>query len=518
VTTQLVAQAQRGSVAADAASVPELLRLTDPQAAAEWLAQRCTGQLRCDSRQLQVGDALLAWPGAKHDPRSFVGAALAAGAGAALVEAEGLNETGLDPQRVAAISHLKSLAGHIAAQWFKHPTVNLPVLAVTGTNGKTSCAWWLAQALSAAERRCGVIGTLGIGEPSRLSSTGLTTPDAVQLQSAFANFRSQGFLACAIEASSIGLVEGRLNATRIDTALFTNLTQDHLDYHGDMARYWEAKQQLFHWEGLRAAVINVDDDHGRELAQTLASLPVQLRTVSSKGQASLMATDVTHAPTGLQWTAREGAQTARVQTSLVGDFNVDNLMLVLGGLRAQGIPLRTAAQTLSQLTAVPGRLQRVDSQAGQPLVVVDYAHTPDALQKVLAALRPLVRSRSGALHCIFGCGGDRDPGKRPQMGALAAEAADRVVVTSDNPRSESAALIIEQIIAGVPAALRAQVSSEVDRRQAIAQTIQSAAAQDVVLIAGKGHEDYQEIQGQRLPFCDVRVATEALKAQKSLES
>jgi MurE/MurF fusion protein len=499
-----------------ASAATALTRLPTAETAATWLAQRCTGALRSDSRLVQAGDAFLAWPGAQRDARHFVGQALAAGAGAALVETEGAQNFDFDASRVASLRGLKALAGDVAAAWHRQPSARVPVLAVTGTNGKTSCAWWLAQALSTCGRRCGVVGTLGIGEPAMVESTGLTTPDAVQLQAAFADFRSRGFAACAIEASSIGLVEHRLAGTHVDTALLTNLTQDHLDYHGDMATYWQAKRRLFSWPGLRAAVINVDDAHGKQLAAELQGGVLELWTVSSRGPATLQASQVAHTQAGLAFTVSEGAQHVRVKTALIGDFNVDNMLVVLGGLRSQGLGLIDAAAALSALTPVPGRLQRVPVSGDQPEVVVDYAHTPDALEKVLTALRPLVRVRGGALYCVFGCGGNRDPGKRPQMGALAARGADHVVITSDNPRQEPPLAIIEQILAGVPAHLRPRVTTQVDRRQAIEVALRSAVPSDVVLIAGKGHEDYQEIGGQRLPFSDVATVTEALKVRESL--
>ncbi len=493
-----------------------LVQLPTAETAASWLAQRCRGNLRSDSRSVRPGDAFMAWPGAQRDAREFVAQSLAAGAGAALIEADGAQAFSLDPQRVACLRGLKASAGDVAAAWYRQPSARLPVLAVTGTNGKTSCAWWLAQALSACGRRSAVVGTLGLGEPPQLHSTGLTTPDAVTLQAAFAGFLEQGFEACAIEASSIGLAEHRLTGTHVDTALFTNLTQDHLDYHGDMQGYWLAKRSLFSWPGLRAAVVNVDDPWGARLADELREDAVEMWTVSAEHPASLHATGIGYVDGGLAFSVVEGEEREELRTHLIGNYNVHNLLVVLGGLRAQGLPLARAVAALGSLTPVPGRMQRVPAGSAQPAVVVDYAHTPDALEKVLQSLRPLAKARGGALHAVFGCGGGRDPGKRPLMGAVAAQGADQVVLTSDNPRLEPAESIIEQILAGVPADRRSCVCVEVDRRRAIAQALERASPLDVLLIAGKGHEDYQEIGGQRLPFSDLQAATEAFKAREPL--
>jgi UDP-N-acetylmuramoyl-L-alanyl-D-glutamate--2,6-diaminopimelate ligase len=493
-------------------------QLSSPRAAASWLAERCPGTLRSDSRQVRHGDAFVAWPGASVDGRSFVGAALAAGAGACLVEADGVESFALDPSRVAGLAGLKAMVGEVADAWFGQPTAKLRVLAVTGTNGKTSTCWWLAEALRECGVRCGVVGTLGIGEPPQLRDGALTTPDAVALQAAFAGLLAQGVDACAVEASSIGLAEHRLAGTRIAVALFTNFTQDHLDYHGDMARYWQAKRRLFDWPGLRAAVVNVDDPQGALLARELAAVPGLreggLWTVSTREDARLRARDIRYVDGGLAFDIEESAGCVPLRTGLVGDYNVHNLLVVLGGLRALDVPLEAAVAAMRGLGPVPGRLQRVGEPGRQPEVVVDYAHTPDALQKVLESLAPLAKRRGGALWCVFGCGGDRDPAKRPLMGAIAAERCDHVIVTSDNPRSEAPEAIIEQIVAGVAPALAGKVRCEADRAKAIARAVGAAGVHDVLLIAGKGHEDYQEIAGRRLRFSDVQQAGAALAARQ----
>ncbi len=509
--------------------------LADPDAAARWL-RACVaegGTLASDSRRIERGDAFLAWPGAANDARSHVAAALQAGAAAVLVQAEGLDGFAGAPwladPRVAALPLLRRDAGAVAAAFFGHPSRALPVLAVTGTNGKTSCAWWMAQAMTALGRRCAVVGTLGIGEPPRIAAgdepphvgvarpadalpivpTGLTTPDPVALQAALSGLRKAGFAACAIEASSIGIAEHRLAALHIHTALFTNFTRDHLDYHGSMDAYWAAKRALFAWPGLHAAVLNVDDPRGAALADELAGQVggPQLWTVSRRRAARLQALGLRYAEDGLAFRLAEGDEHATVHTTLVGDHNVDNLLGVAGALRAQGLALPAVARALCAVTAVPGRLQRV---AGREVdVVVDYAHTPDALEKALLALRPLAAARGGRLWCVFGCGGDRDASKRPLMGAVAAQGADHVVLTSDNPRREPPGQILAQILAGVSG--HDEVDVFPDRREAIRDAVRRAAPGDLVLLAGKGHEDYQEVAGQRLPFSDLAEATAALR-------
>ena len=501
-----------------------MLQLHTPLEAAQWLQSQVTGALRTDSRKVRAGDGFLAWPGAAVDARAHVAGALAAGAAACLVEQSGMEAFALDDPRIACYSGLKAASGPVASHYFGEASRALRVLAVTGTNGKTSSAWWLAQALSnlkqVAQISCGVVGTLGIGIPPEVISTGLTTPDPVALQAAFATFAADGLQACAIEASSIGIEEHRLDGTQIHTAIFTNLTQDHLDYHGSMDAYWQAKMRLFAWPGLRAAVINVDDPYGAELVQTLASstagaAAVDLWTVSmlagSGNAARLQAQAIDYSSGGVCFDVVEGVQRVPLTTRLIGDYNVANVLGVVAAMRTLGVPLQAAVQACSALTPVPGRMECVGLK-GLPLVAVDYAHTPDALAKALDALRPVAAQRGGKLWCVFGCGGDRDTRKRPLMGAVAADHADQVMVTSDNPRSEVPDAIISQILlgmAGVP-----EVSVEPDRGLAIAQVLAQAAPGDVVLVAGKGHEDYQEIAGQRRPFSDMAQVQQALAQRR----
>ncbi|MBI5279517.1 MAG: UDP-N-acetylmuramoyl-L-alanyl-D-glutamate--2,6-diaminopimelate ligase [Burkholderiales bacterium] len=484
-----------------------MLELATPKAAADWLRAHVRGSLSCDSRKVGAGDGFIAWPGAATDGRRFVAAALQQGAAACLVESEGAEPFGFDSDKVAAYAQLKPATARIAAEYYGHPTAQLDVLAITGTNGKTSTAWWLAQALSNAQVPCGFVGTLGIGRPPQVDFTGLTTPDPVQLQKEFRRFVDEGVKACAIEASSIGIMEHRIDGTRVRVAVFTNFTQDHLDYHGSMEAYWAAKAQLFRWPGLAAAVVNVDDEKGLGLRDELAGSALDLWTVSCIREARLRALDIGYGAQGLRFTVAEGDARELLETSLVGQYNVSNLLGVIGAMRAIGVPLVQAVAACRDLLPVPGRMERIN-EPGRPLVAVDYAHTPDALDKALAALKPLAAQRGGRLWCVFGCGGDRDPVKRPLMAVVAEKNADRVVVTSDNPRSEKPEAIIAQVLLGL--SHNECVKVQADRALAIAETIAAAAPEDVVLVAGKGHEDYQEVAGVKHPFSDQQHARTAL--------
>jgi UDP-N-acetylmuramoyl-L-alanyl-D-glutamate--2,6-diaminopimelate ligase len=487
-----------------------------PQDIAVWLRASVTGSLQCDSRRLQPGDGFVAWPGAATDGRRYVNDALASGAVAALVEVDGVDAFGLADARVLAVPGLKAQAGAIASEFCDDPSAALDVLAITGTNGKTSCAWWTAQLLSVCARPCAVVGTLGMGQPGTpLTPTGLTTPDPVMLQQQLRAFVDQDLKACAIEASSIGLVEGRLNATQVRVAVFTNFTQDHLDFHGSMEAYWDAKAALFDWPGLAAAVVNTDDVRGARLADRLAGRELDLWTVGIESPARLNAVNVSFTHAGMAFDVVErDAQDAELdrhslQVPLVGRYNVSNLLCVLASARALGVSLQQAVKACGALTPVPGRMEQAEAAtADQPLVLVDYAHTPDALDKALLALTPLAAQRGGALWVVVGCGGDRDAGKRPLMAAVAEREAAHVVLTSDNPRSEDPIQILGQMVVGLSQPGAALV--EPDRAAAIAIAVARAQAADVVLIAGKGHEDYQDIQGVKTPFSDLVHARQAL--------
>ena len=412
--------------------------------------------------------------------------------------------------KIASYNGLKNESAQIAAAFYKDPSKQLQTVAITGTNGKTSTAWWLAHALSKVNQKCGIVGTLGIGEPGSLIPNGLTTPDPVLLQQQLRRFVDEGFTACAIEASSIGIAEHRLNATHFQVAVFTNFTQDHLDYHGSMQNYWAAKASLFNWPGLRAAVINVDDPHGLALSSQLESTGIDQWTIAINAPARLRAQSMQHTADQLSFDVVEADQRRTVTTKAIGLYNVSNMLGVIGALRALGVTLEAAAKACCDLPTVPGRLNTLGG-IGEPLVVIDYAHTPDAMQKVLTALAPVASGRGGKLWCVFGCGGGRDAAKRPLMAAVAQQYSDVVVVTSDNPRNENPGAIIDQILLGLNRC--ESVRTQVDRALAIGQAIADAAPQDVVLLAGKGHENYQEIQGVKLPFDDQLHAQAALKAR-----
>jgi UDP-N-acetylmuramoyl-L-alanyl-D-glutamate--2,6-diaminopimelate ligase len=505
--------------------------LHNPQQAAQWLHQRGCAQLHSDSRHVRSGDGFMAWPGGRSDGRAHVSDVLARGARACLVEREGVAQGWADQwgQRqsdalagdgLGTYAGLRRDSGAIASAFHGHPSRHMDVLAITGTNGKTSTAWWLAHALQALGRGCAVVGTLGMGDVAHAGQWshggGLTTPDAVVLQSQLRQFVDQGLGACAIEASSIGLREHRLSGTHLRLALFTNFSQDHLDYHASMADYWQAKSALFDWPDLPAAVVNIDDAQGHSLAQQLMARqrPADVWTVSCQGAARLQARHIrwqaaTDAGPGLAFDVCEAGQTVALQTQMVGAFNVSNVLGVIAALRALGHSLSDAVQACAHLPGVPGRMNSLGG-ARQPLVVVDYAHTPDALEKALQALHSVAQQRQGKLWCVVGCGGERDAGKRPLMARVAQTQADRVVLTSDNPRSEDPLAILAQMQAGLRGEQHIRVQA--DRRAAITDTVVQAQACDVVLIAGKGHETTQEINGQRLPFSDTQVALDCLGA------
>jgi UDP-N-acetylmuramyl-tripeptide synthetase len=490
--------------------------------AARWLRMHVTGDLRTDSRQVQPGDGFIAWPGAATDGRQYLAQALQRGATACLMEAQGHEPWLADLQpaaqsMLAGLPDLKAQTGLVAAAYYEQPSQALDVLAVTGTNGKTSTAWWLAQALSSPvlNQACGLIGTLGVGHLPHLVSTGMTTPDPVLMQGQFRAFADAGVTHCAIEASSIGLAEHRLDGTHIRLAVFTNFTQDHLDYHGDMATYWAAKAALFDWPGLQAAVINIDDAQGARLAEQLVGRSLDVWTCSQREGASVARLQARVLPsmTGIAFEVREGQEVQTLHTGLMGDYNIDNLLGVIGSLRVLGFDLAQAVQACGHLSAVPGRMQRVPADQDLPLVVVDYAHTPDAVSHALLALRSQAAARGGRLWCMLGCGGDRDALKRPLMAAAAEASADQLVLTSDNPRSESPEAILAAMASGLSRPEQARIW--VDRALAIAEVVAQAAAQDVVLLAGKGHETEQDIMGVRHPFSDVVQAQKALQQRAS---
>jgi UDP-N-acetylmuramoyl-L-alanyl-D-glutamate--2,6-diaminopimelate ligase len=478
-----------------------------------WLTELKATGLTTDSRNIQTGNVFVAWPGAAVDGRAYAADAITKGAKAALMEFEGSSafENSIALEGAAALLGLKAASGEIASLFYGQPSHHMNVIAFTGTNGKTSSSWWLAQALDGA-----VVGTLGIGKIGSVVSNGLTTPDPVLLQAKLKALLDAGCRVIALEASSIGIAEGRLNGTQIHTAVFTNFTQDHLDYHGSMESYWQAKAALFDWPHLKAAVVNIDDPQGLvlldRLHDSLSGRTLDVWTVAIDKPARLQAVNIRTTPAGLAFDVLEGGESHPLQTTLVGRYNVSNLLGVIASMRSLEMPLAACLLACGQITPVPGRLEVV-STSNQPLVVVDYAHTPDALEKALLAMREVTDARGGKLWCIFGCGGDRDASKRPVMGATARANADYVVVTSDNPRSEAPALIVSQILLGAGDDTSVQV--QVDRALAISETIAQAATNDVIVIAGKGHENYQEIAGVKHPFSDQAHARAALNAWRA---
>lgn len=616
----MIARADRSAAlsaaAAVNASVPRAGALPMPAAARQaltWLRSVLAGtaNLHTDSRAVQPGDGFLAYAVEGADNRPHIADAIARGARAVLLQpaapvmpidaptgavsptAAGASSAA-DVADVGAVQDmgggilalsvpsLDTLAGYVASAWYGTPSVALRVMGVTGTNGKTSTTQWIAAALADMSVRTAVIGTLGSGMPDKLQWTGFTTPNAAQFQHQLAQMRDDGAVAVAVEVSSHALHQGRVNGTAFDIAVFTNLTQDHLDYHHTFEAYEAAKARLFDWPGLRAAVINADDAAGRRLLAHL-STPNPVPTGVPAPFAIAYSVDagdgVDHAAdwhamhgiaghltaSGLRATATGGTAltirylqsaalvpkigapdaatvvtpepssaatptaadvpvvfSAAIDVATMGAFNVSNLLAVLGAVLlatcdvAAGIDavsFDTAVQSLATLQPVPGRMQRLggNPHRDEPLIVIDYAHTPDALEKTLQALRPVADARGGALTVMFGCGGDRDNAKRPIMGAIAERLADNVVLTSDNPRTEVPASIIDQIAAGMSHdSLPHRLRRIDDRASAILQSVRAASQRDVVLLAGKGHESTQEVMGKKRPFQDQDHALLAL--------
>jgi len=471
-------------------------------------------RLSSDSRRVQVGDVFVAFPGARVDGRDFIAQAVAKGAAAVLAEAGGnaTTKVGAGDTVILEVEGLAALSGEIAHLVYGRPSEHLWVAGITGTNGKTSVSQWIAQALNALQHRCAVVGTLGNGFLDALDASPNTTPDAITLHAALAGFLAQGAEACAMEVSSIGLDQGRINGAAFDVAVFTNLTRDHLEYHGTMAAYAAAKEKLFRVAGPGAAVLNLDDPAGLELAAKLKGSPGTRIIGYTLGAADescvdeiLRAEDLAMGAAGIEFDLRG----VHFSVPVVGRFNAANLLAVIGALLTRGECMEDIAVALRAIRPPPGRMQALGGQ-DQPLVVVDYSHTPDALEKALGVLRETAAARGGRLVCVFGCGGERDPGKRPQMGAVAEALADQVVLTSDNPRGENPYAIIDAIRGGMQRPPLVQA----DRARAIAEAVAVAGARDVILLAGKGHEPYQEIAGVRQPFSDVDAAKSALEARR----
>jgi len=464
------------------------------------------GDITADSRQAGPGSLFLAYPGERADGRDFIAQAIAQGAAAVVWERSGYawNEAWQIPN--LPMDELRTQTGFIADEFYGHPSQELWMIGVTGTNGKTSCTHWLAQAFDALGKPAAVIGTLGNGFPNALSAAINTTPDPILLHGMLAGYKHQGAQAVAMEVSSHGLDQGRVNGVNFDVAVFTNLSRDHLDYHGDMQSYAAAKRKLFHWPDLSCAVLNSDDELGREIAMELQDLGRQVLTYGLDA-GDVRGRNLQFSSSGLSMQVETPYGNGQLHASVFGRFNAYNLLAVLSAMLVSDISLQDALHALQAVRPVAGRMQSLGGN-NKPLVVIDYAHTPDALEKVLDTLaEQLAESQTrGRLICVFGCGGNRDAGKRPLMGAIAARLADVAIVTSDNPRNEDPDSIIADITRG-----QTSMKVEADRAKAIQQAIKQARPNDIVLIAGKGHEDYQEIKGVKHPFSDYTVAQQGLQ-------
>ncbi|MGC5703691.1 UDP-N-acetylmuramoyl-L-alanyl-D-glutamate--2,6-diaminopimelate ligase [Pseudomonas sp. NFXW11] len=462
-------------------------------------------ELTLDSRNVRAGDLFLAVPGAKFDGRAHIADALQRGAAAVAYEVQGATVLPLTDVPLIPVKGLAAQLSDIAGRFYGEPSRQLNLVGVTGTNGKTSVTQLVAQALDLLGQRCGLVGTLGTGFYGALESGLHTTPNPIAVQATLADLKNAGAKAVAMEVSSHGLDQGRVAALAFDVAVLTNLSRDHLDYHGTMQAYGEAKAKLFNWTDLRCRVINLDDDFGRQLAAD----PHESRLITyslEDSSAYLYCREARFDDDGVRATLVTPQGEHHLRSTLLGRFNLSNVLAAVGALLGLEYALDEILAVLPKLEGPAGRMQRLGGGT-QPLVVVDYAHTPDALEKVLLALRPHAKGR---LLCLFGCGGDRDRGKRPLMAEVVERLADGVLVTDDNPRSEDPAQIFDDIRTGFKAP--EQVEFIAGRGPAIAHLVAGASADDVVVLAGKGHEDYQEIHGQRHDFSDLVEADKALTA------
>ena len=490
-----------------------------------------TAHLSSDTRLLHPGDVFLAYPVGSgtglSDNRMHIPKALELGVSLVLYQSENWPENDhvqaratLGDVRCYAVPHLANMASEIANWWYDYPSHAMKIMGVTGTNGKTTVTHWLAQAF-AKSKHTAVFGTLGFGEIGKLKTTGFTTPDAARVQRVLAELKSESIEYVAMEVSSHALEQGRVSDVEFKTAIFTNLSQDHLDYHGNMHEYARAKFELFRFPNLEHMIINIDDHVGRQwlekvVQETKATVWAYGSTASFgmlSCQSLVKSVLIEHYETtkcGVKLNCLVNGQSCALQLDLIGRFNVDNTMAVLACLLADEVPLETAVTLIKQLKSVPGRLEMINfNDTNHPLMVVDFAHTPDALEKVLEALKPIAKARGGQLICVFGCGGNRDTGKRPIMGKIAALNADRIILTSDNPRTENPEEILQQIVQGVDTANQDKISIVPDRAFAILTSVKQSLPNDTVLVAGKGHESYQEIGGKQFDFSDhdhIRLA------------
>lgn len=472
-------------------------------------------RLVSDSRVVLPGDTFVAYAGTHSDGRGFIDHAIRSGANAVLWDASDFNWKDEWNVPNLAVQNLRQHAGEIGDVVYGHPSQKLWMIGVTGTNGKTSISHWLAKSLDTLERKSALLGTLGNGFPGALQATANTTPDALLVQGLLSDYVAQGARVAVMEVSSHALTQGRVNGVNFDVALLTNLTRDHLDYHGDMQSYAAAKRRLFDWVSLKYAVLNLDDTFGAELAAELRDTPVEvigyglndesLKLAERLGLRMVFGNLASMDAQGISLQLHTSWGGAELDSKLIGRFNASNLLGALAVLLVSDVALVDAVYQLGVQKAVAGRMQRLGGK-DEPAVVVDYAHTPDALEKVLTTLREVTAPVGGKVICVFGCGGDRDSGKRPMMGTVASKFADVCIVTSDNPRNEDP----ETIIAAVTAGMLGDFQVIADRAKAITHAIINAEAGDTVLLAGKGHEDYQEIKGVRHHFSDSEFAQRAL--------
>lgn len=463
-----------------------------------------------DSRQAKEGDLFLAFTGVQHDGRQFMKMAAACGVAAIVAEATNFDAAwlaGIHNIPCVLVPNLQAHLGEIAARFYDHPSRKLHMIGVTGTNGKTSVTHYIAEVLNLLQpQNCAVIGTVGYGIPPDLKDHGYTTPDALNLQKILAEFAAVKVKTVAMEVSSHALAQSRVGSIDYTMAIFTNLTRDHLDYHQTMANYGAAKQKLFTDFNVQHAIINIDDSFGQLLMTRLKETTQAISYAVNNLDAAVTATAVNFDRTGITALLHTPWGQAELSCRLLGRFNLHNILAVIAALGVMGIPLTTIVALIKQIHGVRGRMQTF-SFPQQPLVVVDYAHTPDALAKALGTLRELT---PGKLWCVFGCGGDRDPGKRPLMGKIAEQFADEIIITDDNPRHEQPAAIVADILQGMLASSKTRVV-EHDRRLAIQYAMQHAALDDVILIAGKGHEAYQQIGDVKISFDDSQVVQDYCK-------
>lgn len=465
-------------------------------------AQTLISGITLDSRRVGAGDLFLAIPGEIHDGRQFIEQAVASGAAAIAAEPPVAGFVEALPVPLVEVPDLQQESGFIASRFYDHPGAGLHMVGVTGTNGKTTTSRLVAQLLRLLGRSCGVIGTLGASLDEDVTQGGNTTPDAISLQQQLASWRDQGVFAVSMEVSSHAMVQGRANGVEFETAVFTNLSHDHLDYHGSMEAYGRAKLALFATEGLKHALVNLDDEFS---ARIPAVVEPEVRVLSyslSNPGADLFVERADFAAGRVSGRLRTPWGSGDFLSPLSGDFNLANLAAAVGAAVLAGEQLADVLAAVSRLRPVPGRMQSLPNDCSLE-VIIDYAHTPDALEQVLAALKPHVK---GSLVAVFGCGGDRDREKRQVMGRVACALADKVWVTSDNPRGEDPAAILSDIETGCSG----DYSLEVDRAAAIARAVAEADAGDCIVIAGKGHEDYQIVEGDYLHFSDEEHALAAL--------